>query len=66
MRDEPKTHFFTGRGALCGVSVGSRWSLVESRTTCPECRDLLKDRERHGPAQKKRTAVGLGRLRGGP
>jgi hypothetical protein len=66
MIESPETHFFTARGALCGATIGSRWSLVESLTTCPTCRELLQTREHHKPLDKRGKVVPLGRIRGAP
>ncbi len=63
MLDRPETHFFTGRGALCGASTAHRWSIVESLTTCAACRDLLEREPRRTPPGKPRTLVALGKIR---
>lgn len=38
-------HFFTGEGALCGARFAHRWTIVDSSTSCPACRELLEARD---------------------
>jgi hypothetical protein len=62
MADTDITHFFTGEGALCGARVACRWTLVESRTTCVACRELLEAREQFDAEASARSVL-VGRMR---
>ncbi len=42
MAERRDTHFFGELGALCGALPPYRWSMNEERSTCRECRRLLR------------------------
>ncbi len=57
MAEPPITHFFTGEGALCGARAASRWTLVESRTSCAACRELIQAREQFEAEASARSVL---------